>query len=243
MPCFALMSKHIRIKMAAVSGFRTNPPGQLIILFFMKTITLFFSVLVFCACVAQARIVTLYYTEDGQNIEAINGYPINDDLSLSPDGDESWLVLVGQKFGPNGYLPKDSKLQLGALGKTRSLFMLLQEPFLGIGQATRYEQPIDWEDIAYVVPDTQASMPFHVLLSNGTTGEFFVNSEYTESPGAKLIQGKINNDLYIIKLKYNIPKSERRAGDRPDQIGIKAKAFSFSEQALKKAVRRGTFQD
>jgi hypothetical protein len=208
----------------------------------MKPLILSVAVL-FTALSVPARIVTLYYTEDGQNVLSINGYEITEDLTLNPDGDESWLVIVGQKFGPNGYLPKDSKLSLGTLGKTHSLFMPLQEPFLGIGVSRTFDHPINFDDIAYVVPDTAAFGPFHVFMTDGTHGDFFVNGEYTESAGAKVIQNKLVNELYIIRLKYNKPKSQRGPGDRPDQIGIRALGFSFSESALKKAIRRGAFKD
>lgn len=180
------------------------------------------------------RTIDLYYTDDGKNVKTIRGYFINDDLTLDPDGDQSWLVIVGQKFGPNGYLPKDSKLQIG---KSHASFIALENQILGIGQGHTFERSLAFEDIDYIVPDPVSFEPFHVYLNDGTKGQLFVNGEYTESPAPKVIRGDTVYQFNIINLKYSVAKSNRGPQTRPDQIGVPTRAISFSEQALKKAIR------
>jgi hypothetical protein len=188
-----------------------------------------------------ARTIDLYYSEDGKTIQSIQGYFINKDLTIVEEGDISWLVVVGQRIGPNGYMVKRSKLTLGPLGKTDAVFIEMSENFLGFGHGRRYERSLDFNEIAYIIPDPKAFEPFHVKLLDGDEGELFVAGDYTESPGAKKIQGKEVNDLFIIKLKYDIPRSQRTPNTRPKQYGIRAKVISFSEQGLRKALRRLRF--
>jgi hypothetical protein len=200
----------------------------------MKLPVLFLALL---ACAILARNIDLYYTEDDNTVKSIRGFFINDNFTLSTEGDESWLVMVGQKIGPNGYTPKESKLQLGTLGKTRSLFQVMNEDFLGFGHSKRFERSLSFGDIAYILPNPQPFEPLHVVLTDGTDGELFVAGTYTESAGGRVIQDKIVNDITIIRLKYDIPKSQRTMDSRPTQYGIRAKAVAFSENGLRKAIR------
>jgi len=184
-----------------------------------------------------ALTVDLFYTEDGRTVKSLKGFFLNDNYTIVPEGDDSWLLLVGQKVGPNGYTTKDSKLTLGTLGKSRSLFTLSSDDFLGFGHGRQFDRAINISQIAYIYPDTQALQPVHVVLNDGTTGELFVAGDYTESQGQRIIQGKVVNGLSVIKLHYDIPKSQRGANTMPSQIGFKAKAVSFSDQGVRRAMR------
>ncbi|MFH0921527.1 MAG: hypothetical protein V1913_14340 [Fibrobacterota bacterium] len=201
----------------------------------------FFFALALTAFVS-ARTIELFYTEDGKTLQSLRGVSINEDYTLSNEGDQSWLVNVGQKFGPNGYVPKESRLTLGTLGKSRSLFITQSDDFLGFGHGRRFEHAIKFDDIAWIVPDTQAFAPLHVMLTDGTDGDLFVASDYTESPGRKLIAGKPDNSIVIIQMKYNVPASQRTPSTMPQQFGIKARAVSFSEQGLRRALRKLNLQ-
>jgi hypothetical protein len=202
----------------------------------MKAISLFFAVLVFAA-VSFARTVDLYYTEDGRTVKMIRGFNINDNFTLAPEGDESWLLIAAQKIGPNGYTPKDAKLTLGTLGKTHSLFQVQNADFLGFGRSKRFERAVGFSDISYIIPDPKPFEPLHLMLNDGTDGQLFVAGEFTESTGSRIIQGKPVNDLSVIRLKYDIPRSQRGVDTRPQQFGLKAKAVAFTESGLRKAMR------
>jgi len=136
---------------------------------------------------------------------------------------------------------KQSKFTLGTLGKIKALFIEMSENFLGFGHGRRFERAIDFNEIAYIVPDPKPFEPLHVYLMDGSEGELFVAGDYTESTGERMIGDKKVNAILIIKLKYDIPKSKRTPTTRPRQYGIKAKAVSFSEQGLRKALRRLRF--
>lgn len=199
--------------------------------------------ILFCLCLvlitqAFCRSVDLYYTEDGKTVKTIRGTPINDNFTLSPEGDESWLLIAGLKVGPNGYVPKDSKFQLGTLGKSRSLFQIMNADFLGYGHSKQAERIISISDIAYILPDSDPFQPLHVTLMDDLEGQLFAAGDYTESTGSRVIQGKAVNEISIIRLKYDIPKSQRGVDTRPGQFGIKAKAVAFSESGLRKALRK-----
>jgi hypothetical protein len=181
--------------------------------------------------------IELYYTEDGRKTEFIRGYPINSDLTLSEQGDESWLISVGQQIGPNGYIAKQSKLTLGNLGKKKAVFITMNEDFLGVGQGRRFEHPVGFNDVTYILPTPVALEPFYVKLRDGTEGSLFVAGDYTESLGEKTVQGKPELSIYIIHMKYDVPKSRRTASTRPKQFAIKAKAVSFNEQGIRQAIR------
>jgi hypothetical protein len=196
------------------------------------------STLFFCAVLLPAYTVDLYYTEDGRTVKSLRGYFIQKDLTLVDEGEESWLVVIGQQIGPNGYMAKQSRLTLGALGKKQAFFIESTEAFLGFGHGRRYERPVKFEDIAYILPNKDAIQPAHVVLKDGATGELFVAGEYTECTGEKVIRGKKINTLTVVRLKYDVPKSERTPATRPRQYGIKVKAISFSESGLRKALRK-----
>lgn len=181
--------------------------------------------------------IDVYFTEDGQKIQSIRGYPINEDLTLSQEGDESWLVSAGFQIGPNGYMAKQSRLTLGNLGKTKALFVRMSEAFTGIGSAKRFERAVPFEEIAFILPDAKALEPFYVKLRNGNEGQLFVAGDYTESQGERVIQGKPVNWISVIQLKYDMPVSSRTASTRPKQFAFKAQAVAFSEQGIKQAIR------
>jgi hypothetical protein len=202
----------------------------------MKTISFCLFVLFVCAA-SFARTVDLFYTEDGKNTKIIRGFFINDNFTLAPEGDESWLLIGGQKIGPNGYTPKESKLQFGGFGKTYSLFQVMTDDFLGYGHNKRLDRTLNINDIAYILPDPTAYEPLHVFLNDGIEGQLFVAGDYTESTGARVIQGKPSNDISIIWLKYDISRNQRGPDTRPKQFGLKAKAVSFSETGLRRAMR------
>lgn len=184
-----------------------------------------------------AATVDLYYTEDGRKIDFIRGYPINADLTLSEQGDESWLISVGQQIGPNGFISKQNKLTLGNLGKKKAVFNQMNEDFLGFGQGKRFERSLGFNGVSYILPTPVALEPYYVKLLDGTEGELFVAGDYTESLGEKIIQGKPELCIYIIRMKYDIPRSQRTAATRPQQFAIKAKAVSFSESGIRQAVK------
>jgi hypothetical protein len=203
--------------------------------------TLLFLALALAAALS-ARTIELFYTKDGKTIESIRGVDINSDYTLSAEGDQSWLVNVSEKIGPNGFVPKESKLTLGSLGKNRSQFFVQPENFLGFGHARKSERTINFDDITWIVPDTQAFEPYHVMLTDGSEGDLFVNNDYTESSGQKIVAGKPDNSFVIINLKYDVPASQRTPTTRPQQLGIKARAISFSEMGLRKAIRKLSLQ-
>jgi len=212
-----------------------HSPSQIFIFSRMKTISLSLFVLFICA-VSWARTVDLFYTEDGKSVKIIRGFAINDNFTLSPDGDESWLLIAGQKIGPNGYTAKESKVQFGGFGKTYSQFQVVSDDFLGYGHNKRFERTLNINDIAYILPDPTAFEPLHVVLIDGVEGQLFVSGDYTESTGARIIQGKPVNDISIIHLKYDISRSQRRPDTRPQQFGLKTKAVAFSETGLRRAM-------
>ena len=181
--------------------------------------------------------IDLYYTEDGRTIQSIRGYAINDDLTLTEQGDESWLISAGQQIGPNGYMVKQSKLTLGSLGKTKAAFIKINEAFLGIGHSKQFESTKDFSDVLYLLPDKTPLEPFYVKMRDGSEGQLFVAGENTESVGARILQGKLQNWISIIHLKYDIPKSSRSAATRPGQFAIRALAVSFSEDGLRQVIR------
>jgi hypothetical protein len=183
-----------------------------------------------------ARNIDLYYTDDGRTVKAIHGFFINDNFTLSQDGDESWLIVAGQKIGPNGYVPKESKIQLGTFGKSHALFQLMNEDFLGFGHSKHFEKTVSVSAISYILPDPTAFEPLHVSLMDGTDGELFVAGDYTESTGSKVVRENLVNEISIIQLKYDIPRSQRGVDTRPQQLGIKAKAVAFTESGLRKAM-------
>jgi len=191
-----------------------------------------------CVSLGLANVIELFYTEDGEKISSIRGFNINRDLTLIETADESWLIAAGYQIGPNGYMAKQSKLTLGGFGKKAALFNV-SDNFLGLGQNRRYERPIVLSDIAYILPNPKPFEPLLVTLVDGREGELFVAGDYTECVGQKKIGQKIESNIFIVKLKYNVPKSQRKHTTRPQQLGIKAKAISFSERALRKAIRRG----
>jgi len=193
------------------------------------------------AIILSARTVELFYSEDGKTIQSLRGVDINDDYTISPEGDQSWVFSVGQKVGPNGYVPKDAKLTLGNLGKTKSPYIVQGDDFLGFGHYRTFEHSIKFDDIAWIIPDTQAFEPVHVVLSDGTEGELFVAGDYTESPGRKIVAGQPDNSLILVQFKYDVPASQRTPTTRPQQYGIKAKVISFSEQGLRRALRKIRF--
>lgn len=200
----------------------------------MKTI-LILSALLFAPI--WSRTIDLYYTEDGRTVKVIRGTNINDNFTLAPEGDESWLLLAGQKIGPNGYVPADNKLTLGSLGKSKSPFTVLNEDFLGIGHSRVFERAVAFPDIAYILPNPEPLQPHFLFLNNNTDGELFIASQPSESTGKKLLGNKEVNAFSIIHLKYNIPRSQRGPSTLPIQTGIKALAVAFSENGLRRAMR------
>jgi hypothetical protein len=203
----------------------------------MKTIIIFLIVLLACLSV-NARTVDLYYSEDGKTVKSIHGFFINDNFTISTEGDESWLVVAGQKIGPNGYTPKESKLQLGEFGKSHSLFQLMTEDFLGYGHNKRFERTLSINDIAYVLPDSVPYQPLHVYLNTGAMdGQLFVSGDFTESTGKRVVLDKVVSEISIIRLKYDIPRSQRGPDTRPQQFGIKAKVIAFTETGLRRGMK------
>lgn len=200
----------------------------------MKTL---FIAIAFLAALLSARTVDLYYTEDGRTVKFIRGTFINDNFTLSPEGDESWLLLVGQKIGPNGYVPSDNKLTLGSLGKSKSPFAVQNEDFLGVGHARNFERAVAFTDIAYLLPNPEPLQPHFVFLNNNSDGELFVAGQLTESTGKRILAGKEVNTFSIIHLKYNVPRSQRGPATLPIQSGVKAIAAAFSENGLRRAMR------
>jgi hypothetical protein len=177
-----------------------------------------------------------------RTVKSIRGIDINADFTLSTEGDQSWLAVVGQKIGPNGYVPKENRLTLGTLGKSRSPFQPQTDAFLGFGHYRTFERAIAFDDIAWIVPDTQVLAPFAVMLNDGTEGNLFVGTEYTESPGLKIIAGRPDNSFIVIQLNYKVPVSERTPSMRPEQSGLRVKAISFSETGLRRALRKLNLQ-
>lgn len=197
------------------------------------------SVLLFLTTLAVStfsRPIDLYYTEDGKSIKSLRGFPMNSDFSIAENGDESWLVMVGQKIGPNGFMGKENKFTIGSLGKSKSIFTVAQEQFLGLGNELTLTRPIEFQDILYILPDAVALAPFIVKLKTGESGTLFVASQPTESPGERIIADKSINDITIIHLKYDIPRHQRTTATLPKHFGIKAMAVSFSEQGIKQAI-------
>ncbi len=108
--------------------------------------------------------------------------------------------------------------------------------FLGFGRSKRFERTISFTDISYILPDEKAFEPLHVELNDGLKGELFVAGDYTESTGSRVVNGRVVNEISIIRLKYE-SRSQRGVDTKPLQYGIKAKAVAFSESGLRKAMR------
>lgn len=195
-----------------------------------------FAILLLCGLMF-ARPVDLYYTEDGKTVKMLRGYPLNSDFTIADPGDESWLIFVGQRIGPNGFMGRDNKLTLGSLGKSKSVFTVSQEDFLGIGKGISFSRSVPFQEIDYILPDTISLAPFNVALRNGERGTLFVANQPSESPGARVVGEKVINDITIIHLKYDVPKSKRGPSVLPKQLGIKALAVAFSENGIRQAMR------
>jgi hypothetical protein len=203
-------------------------------LIFMKTRILLVTMVLFMT--VSSRPIELYYTEDGKSVKMLRGYPLNSDFTIDEQGDESWLVFVGHRIGPNGYMGRENKLTLGTLGKSKSVFTVSQEDFVGLGKGLTFSQPVQLQDISYILPDSITLAPFFVQLRNGEYGTLFVANQPTESPGARVVGEKVVNDITIIHLKYDIPKSKRGPSVLPKQLGIKALAIGFSEHGIRQAI-------
>jgi len=185
---------------------------------------------------ANSRPIDLYYTEDCKSVKLLRGFPLNSDFTIAEEGDESWLIYVGHRIGPNGYMGREKKLTFGTLGKSKSVFTVSQEDFTGIGKGLSFSQSIPLQDISYILSDSISLAPFFVQLRSGETGTLFVANQPTESPGARIVGDKIVNDITIIHLKYDVPKSKRGPAVLPKQIGIKALAVGFSENGVRQAI-------
>jgi hypothetical protein len=200
----------------------------------MKIRTLIIIVVLFA--IGNTRPIDLYYTEDGKNVKMLRGFPLNSDFTIDEQGDESWLIFVGHRIGPNGYMGRENKLTLGTLGKSKSVFTVSQEDFTGLGKGLTFFQSVQLQDIAYILPDSVTLAPFHLQLRNGEKGTLFVANQPTESPGARVVGDKVMNDITIIHLKYDVPKSKRGPSVLPKQMGIKALAVGFSENGIRQAM-------
>jgi hypothetical protein len=201
----------------------------------MKIRAFLITMVIFAA--VSSRPVELYYTEDGKSVKMLRGYPLNSDFTIDEQGDESWLIYVGHRVGPNGYMGRENKLTLGTLGKSKSVFTVSQEDFIGFGKGLTFAQTVPLQDISYILPDSVTLAPFFVQLRNGESGTLFVANQPTESPGARVVGEKVVNDITIIHLKYDVPKSKRGPSVLPKQLGIKALAVGFSEHGVRQAIK------
>jgi hypothetical protein len=146
-------------------------------------------------------------------------------MEIQSPGRESWVVQGGYQFCPNGYVP-GGQIRVG-----KPQFVPAGDGFMGFGRDERhFDRSITFNEIDYILTETEDGLPLRVVLNSGERGFLFVAGNFTQ----------------VFKSDPHIAAADRRiliflykqiSGRKEDisRSGLKARAIAFTELGIKHA--------